>query len=201
MVYVRMEKLGLKRFNLRNKSPTSFVYATRRDFSNSKKLLILIHGRGEGRAGTWTRLLILYNSLYIGSQLPIIRRALLKKFDVLVMNTNDIKRFYRGQIIKIPGSSTPEQHAITVWDKFVANARNLGKVVLVARSYGGVVTLELARQRPDFFRIVSRVAFADSVHSFAKPAHNMALLENFRRVNISEYILYIYIYEYMHRIM
>lgn len=181
IIYKKMEKAGLKRYYLNRGWPSTFVYATRRNFTNSKKLMIIIHGSGKVRAGQWSRRLILYHSLGKGSQMKYIDDARKYGYDLLVMNTNDNVRYNRsGQPVFIPGSETPERHAISVWDRFVAPSRNIGKVVVMAHSYGGVVTLTLARYRPQqFFRLVKRVAFTDSVHSFLRPRENYPLLPYF----------------------
>lgn len=103
-------------------------------------------------------------------------------FDVLVMNTNDNYREAQGNWIPIMGSSSPQEHASTVWDRFITPAKNLGPVAIVAHSYGGVVTLDLAERKTNFSSIVRRVAFTDSVHSFETPSSNMKLLHIFRPV-------------------
>ena len=46
---------------------------------------------------------------------------------------------------KIPESGSPEEHARTVWNRFVRPA-NADDVVIVAHSYGGVVVLDLATE-------------------------------------------------------
>lgn len=181
MIYKKMEKAGLKRYYLNRSGPSTFVYATRRKFTNSRRLMIIIHGNGKVRAGQWSPRRIIYHSWDEGTQLPYIKEAIARGYDVLVLNTNDHIRYIRnGQRMRIPGSTTAEQHAITVWDKFVAPSRNLRGVYIVAHSYGGVVTLALAQNRPrQFFRLVKRVAFTDSVHSFLKSRQNYALLPYF----------------------
>ena len=42
----------------------------------------------------------------------------------------------------IPGSESPEDHVKTVWKNIVAK-----NIVIIAHSYGGVVTMELATAR------------------------------------------------------
>lgn len=181
IVYKKMEGLNLIKINLSPKDPnTTFVFATKRDFSNSKKLLILIHGAGGTRAGQWSRKLLIFHSLTKGSQLPYIEQAIQLGYDILVMNTNDNKRKSKD----IAGSSTPQEHASTVWDKFITSANNIGPVVIVAHSYGGDVTLSLARRKNNFKNLIKRVAFTDSVHSFKEPAVNLALLDVFKPVSL-----------------
>lgn len=57
-VYDLLLENGLKKLYVPDDIPnedTTFVFANRDDFSNSKKLLILIHGSGVVRAGQWAR--------------------------------------------------------------------------------------------------------------------------------------------------
>lgn len=180
----RMQQAGLMKVYLNpNDGASPYVFATRTNFSNSRKLLILIHGSGETRAGQWSRRLIINHSLSKGSQLPYIEKARQLGFDILVMNTNERSRYINGQWYSVTGSSTPERHASYVWDTFITPARNLGLVAIVAHSYGGVVTLDLARTKPNFRALVSRVAFTDSVHSFINPPQNYSLLGWFKSVS------------------
>lgn len=182
-IYNRMKQAGLKKVYLNpNDLFSPFVFATRTNFSNSLKVLILIHGNGETRAGQWSRRLIINHSLNKGSQLPYIKQAKQSGWDILVMNTNDRHRYYNGRWNQITGSATPEQHASYVWNAFITPARNLGPVSIVAHSYGGVVTLELARSKPNFHLIVNKVAFTDSIHSFINPSANYNLLRIFKPV-------------------
>ncbi|XP_031635327.1 FAM172 family protein homolog CG10038 isoform X2 [Contarinia nasturtii] len=136
-------------------SPTSsFVFGTKTDFKNTKKLLFLIHGSGVVRAGQWSRSLIINQSINHGTQLPYIKRAISLGYDVLVTNTNQNENL------------SPEEHIITVWEQLIAPVYDtIDSFALVAHSYGGVVTLRLAKNYPDaFLEKCFAIGFTDSVH-------------------------------------
>lgn len=163
-VYELLEKEGLHRIPLTPKDPKStFVFASKRDFSDTDKLMILIHGTGVVRAGQWTRSLIINESLDKGTQLPYIRRARALGYEVLITNTNDNMREKKP----VPDSDSAEQHGYSVWDRFISPCSNLKHIAIVAHSYGGIVTVKLAQHKPEEFkRLVVAVAFTDSVHGF-----------------------------------
>lgn len=168
-VHKKLEAMGLYRIKLNPNDPygrTSFVFCTQPDLRNVTKLLILIHGSGEVRAGEWSRSLIINESLQKGSQLPYIRQGIQHGYDVLVMNTNDHYRYNKQYNTKllIPGSETAEIHAQSVWNVLIATS-TVQNIAIVAHSYGGVVTTALAAYAPrGFLNRVSAVAFTDSVH-------------------------------------
>lgn len=139
-----------------------FVFISK-DFSrNDEKLLVIIHGSGVVRAGQWSRRLIINDGLEQGSQLPYIKRAVDRGYSVLVMNTNQNKDLSDE---KYPGRGNPEKHAISVWHLLVQKRSKARHVAIVAHSYGGVVTLELAKEfEGDFMRRVFSVSLTDSVH-------------------------------------
>ena len=66
----------------------------------------------------------------------------------------------------IPGSESPEQHAATVWSELVTSCQ-AERVIIIAHSYGGVVTQSLASHPGLGAEVRARVAavlFTDSVH-------------------------------------
>ncbi|XP_072922601.1 cotranscriptional regulator ARB2A homolog isoform X6 [Hemitrygon akajei] len=120
--------------------PKSFIFMSEDAMSNPDKLMVLIHGNGVVRVGQWARRLIINEDLDSGTQIPFIKRA---------MDDN----------------STPEEHALYVWDHFISRS-SAKNVVFVAHSYGGLVFLELMIQREAEMksRVIS-VALTDSVHN------------------------------------
>lgn len=165
-VYSLLEQNGLQRIPLTPNDPQStFVFASKSDFSSTDKLMVLIHGTGVVRAGQWSRSLIINQSLDKGTQLSYIKHARDLGYEVLVTNTNDNYRDSRP----VPGSDRAEAHGRSVWDRFISPAKNLKHVAIVAHSYGGIVTVNLAQHKPDEFkRLVFGVAFTDSVHGFGR---------------------------------
>lgn len=134
------------------------------ELAEAARLLVLVHGSGVVRAGQWARRLIINNGLDEGTQLPYIRRALAAGYGVIVCNTNDNHRLVDRRKRFIQGSSNPEEHLLTVWDTLVKPSA-AREVALVAHSYGGVVTLNLAQQRwSQVSQRVKAVALTDSVH-------------------------------------
>lgn len=143
-MYELLEKNGLHRIYIPSNIPESdatFVFSTKRELNNVKKLLILIHGSGVVRAGQWARRLIINESLDHGTQIPFINKARELGYEVLVLNTNDNQR--NGK--EITGHSSPSTHAISVWAQLIANA-NIEGIAIVAHSYGGVVAMDLVRE-------------------------------------------------------
>lgn len=160
-VYDLLVKEGLERISIpvEGREPRTFVFQSRDALSNSKKLLLIIHGSGVVRAGQWARSLIINDSIEKGTQLGYIRRAMALGYGVLVLNTNDNKR--EGTPIR--GSESPEQHSTYVWDNLIVKAQ-ARHIAIVAHSYGGVVTMNLLTERPDALNRVIAIALTDSVH-------------------------------------
>uniref|UniRef100_A0A1B0GIA4 Arb2 domain-containing protein n=1 Tax=Lutzomyia longipalpis TaxID=7200 RepID=A0A1B0GIA4_LUTLO len=138
----------------------TFIYSTSKEFLNAEKLLVLIHGSGVVRAGQWSRSLIINHSIAAGTQLPYIEKARNMGFEVISTNTNDNHR--DGKSIRYSEDSV--EHAIYVWEKYIMPS-NPKSVAIVAHSYGGIVTMELAKKFPEFFQEkVFAIGLTDSVH-------------------------------------
>lgn len=164
-VYNLLEKdLGLHKLLVpKNYANGTFIFASK-DYEKKDVLLVLIHGCGVVRAGQWARSLIINENIEMGSQISYIKKALEKDYGVLVLNTND-NSTKDGNTI--PHSSTPEEHALYVWKTYISKA-NATSVVIVAHSYGGVVTVSLADEvRKEFEERVKAIALTDSVHSYS----------------------------------
>lgn len=169
-VYERLEKdVGLKRLYLPDDVPqeeATFIFSTTEKLNKPKKLLVLIHGSGVVRAGQWARSLIINHSMESGTQIPYINKGREQGYEVLLTNTNDNYRKVAGGGTKgIKGSRNPTEHAVSVFEKYIIPSEPEA-VAIVAHSYGGVVTVELAQKFPQFFKEkVFAVGFTDSVHS------------------------------------
>lgn len=165
-VYQLLLDMGLHKLRVPESAPegdSSFVFASKPDVSKSEKLLLLIHGSGVVRAGQWSRSLIINHSLDHGTQIPYIKRALESGYDVLVANTN---QNFRANRKPITGSSSPTEHARTVWQSTLNAMADVKSFAIVAHSFGGVVTVDLASKYADVFQQKCfGVAFTDSVHS------------------------------------
>lgn len=189
-VYQLLLDIGLKKIPIpAPETPNSgFVFGTKSDFSNTKKLLILIHGSGVVRAGQWSRSLIINHSLDHGTQIPYIKRAISLGYDVLVTNTNHNHREENGRRITLPGNKSPSAHAYSVWQQLIAPAYDsIDSFAVVAHSYGGVVTLDLARRYPNqFVEKCFAVGFTDSVHPTSSVVGNAELLKWFENVSYNQ---------------
>ena len=161
-VYTLLEKQGgLEKIEVGPSNPKSFIFCSRNHMT-SKKVLVLIHGSGVVRAGQWARRLIINNDLDKGTMLPFITHAKETGWGVVVLNTNMKTDDKTGKVIE--GSESPEGHANTVWEDVVAKS-DAKNIVIIAHSYGGVVTMNLVRTFPtDFMERVSGVFMTDSVH-------------------------------------
>lgn len=61
-IYEMLIELGLQKISVPDGIPAdeaTFIFASRPDFSDSEKILVLIHGSGAVRAGQWARRLLL----------------------------------------------------------------------------------------------------------------------------------------------
>ncbi|XP_055854836.1 FAM172 family protein homolog CG10038 [Episyrphus balteatus] len=168
IIYELLEQNGMVRVYTPENVPkeqATFIFTSREKLDKPKKLLVLIHGSGYVRAGQWARSLIINNSLDHGTVLPYIKKARELGYDILVTNTNDNYRESEDGTMKvIPGHNNPINHAVTVWEKYVAGS-SPESVAIVAHSYGGSVTLALAKQFEQFFKHkVFAVALTDSAH-------------------------------------
>jgi len=161
-VYSLLEVRGkLDRIAVGPAKPKSFIFCSS-DYKSREKLLVLIHGSGVVRAGQWARRLIINEDLDKGTMLPFIAHASEAGWGVVVMNTNMNTETDTGR--DIPGSETPEEHAETVWSEVIAKSE-AKNIVIIAHSFGGVVTMNLARTfKTDFLDRVTGVFLTDSVH-------------------------------------
>lgn len=163
-VYELLEENGMHKIYVGDpdipKEQKTFVFSSSKELVDVDKLMVIIHGSGVVRAGQWARSLIINDCIDSGTVLPYIKKARDSGFAVLVTNTND--NYRNGK--KIPGSASPEAHAQTVWETIIQPA-NPKLIAIVAHSYGGVVTVQLASKfKDDFEKRVFAVAFTDSVH-------------------------------------
>lgn len=195
-VYQMLLDAGLHKIYLSSdESPeSSFVFGTKKDFKNTKKLMILIHGSGVVRAGQWSRSLIINHSTDHGTQIPYIKRAISLGYEVLVTNTNHNHVMANGKRVSLKGSESPEAHIVSVWEHLIAPAYDtIDSFVVVAHSYGGVVTLKMAEKYPEeFLNKCVAVGFTDSVHYAGMLSDN--LLQWFKKVKNRAFCLNIHKY-------
>lgn len=167
-VYDLMLDNGMQRLRIpldaKPDAETSFIFSSQMELKRPKKLLVLIHGSGVVRAGQWARSLIINHQVDSGTQIPYINEGRKRDFEVVSMNTNEN---YGSSGNKLPHSDSPVAHAKYVWENIIMPA-DPESVCIVAHSYGGHVTMWLARNYPQFFKEkVFAVAFTDSVENSA----------------------------------
>jgi len=140
----------------------SFIFCSP-DVQQKSKIVVMIHGAGVVRAGQWARRLIINEDLNKGTMLPYINHIHKRGWGVVVMNTNHNSD---EKDREIPGSGSPEEHADTVWSEIIKDCK-AEQIVVIAHSYGGVVTMSLAGSEVssnDFKNRVVGVFLTDSVH-------------------------------------
>jgi len=124
-------------------------------FTNENVLLVLICGSGAVRAGQWARSLCINDSLNTGTVIPYLDDAHKEGWSTIVLNPNFLSKTL----------TSPEKHVLYVWDNFIAKSP-AKKILLVAHSYGGVLTTHLiAKREEQVLDRVKGIAFTDSVHS------------------------------------
>ena len=143
-VYRLLETAGrLDRLQLLD-SDGSFVFVSS-DWRSCERLVVLIHGSGVVRAGQWARRLVMNEDLEKGTQLPYIQRAREEGYGVIVMNTNQNTVVRGGGEVEIPGSETPLDHGVTVWERLVKKSK-AKDIVIVAHRYYRVSQKKLWKQ-------------------------------------------------------
>lgn len=165
--------------------PRSFFFMSKNALTSSSTLIVLLQDRGVFRAGQWGCRTIVSEGLVHGTQILFIKMALERHGGVIVLNPNDnfvdlkTEKEKLGfsarkealtstqSVWRIPkrGSSSPEEHTLYVWDRFISEsaAKN---VAFIAHGYGGLVFVDLLVQRKwEVMNKVYSVAFIDSAHN------------------------------------
>ena len=87
---------------------------------------------GAVRAGVWGRSVCINENFDLGSMIPQVYWALLKKILVIIMNPNE--NYYKNEII--PLNESMESHAKFVWRNYILNS-GFSKLLVIAHSAGG----------------------------------------------------------------
>mmetsp|Transcript_29758 Transcript_29758/g.33186 ORF Transcript_29758/g.33186 Transcript_29758/m.33186 type:complete len:398 (+) Transcript_29758:81-1274(+) len=134
-----------------------------KNYDTADKLLLLIQGLGQVRAGQWARSLCINEDLSKGSILPYLVEARSRGYAIIVFNPNKNEGRVKNRMVQIRHNKSPENHACYVYDKFVASSK-AKDVVIIAHSYGGIATLNLLYQKDELLSRLRCVALTDSVH-------------------------------------
>ncbi|KAF6020418.1 NEK1 [Bugula neritina] len=141
-------------------SPGSFIFATE-NWRYCERLMILIHGSGNVRAGQWTQRLMISGSLDQGTQLPYIRKAKECNYEVIVLNTNDNQS-------DTAGCRSPRDHGEYVWTHYITKC-TAKQIAIKSHSAGGsVVAHLLSKFEDDFQNRVRANAFTGDCCLFGK---------------------------------
>jgi len=110
-------------------------------------------------------------------------------YDVLVTNTNNNYRFENNTRIILKGNERPESHITSVWEQLIAPVFDtIESFSIVAHSYGGVVTLAMARKyRNAFLDKCFAIAFTDSVHRVRQSGRSSKMANWFKN-NARNYV-------------
>jgi pimeloyl-ACP methyl ester carboxylesterase len=95
---------------------------------------------------------------------PHISKAKELEYGIVVANPNQNVVMTPEGMVKIPGSESPEDHTIYVWDKVLGGVPEGTPIDIIAHSNGGRCFLTLLAERPDVLKRVRRVVFTDSFH-------------------------------------
>jgi hypothetical protein len=164
--------------------PQCDIYASPDFFTNEERLLCLIQGTGNVRAGIWARSVCINESLELGSVLPFLDDAVKNKMSVIVFNPNERKDPITGKTI--PEFVTMERHCLWVWNNIVKKYSKAKEIYIVAHSMGGYCTVDLVKVFTDDLNdgLIKRIAFTDSVHSTRCRILDKKTLANLQKVSI-----------------
>jgi len=176
-----------------NEEPRVNIFHTKEAFSTTGKLMVIICGTGQVRAGQWARSLCINESLASGSILPYLQRAKKEGYEVVVLNPNfnnvevprskksnatfyvkrespDGKGYLEFEVVSIRGHETPLGHVKNIWKNYIEKSK-ASQIVLVAHSFGGFLCCQLLSDEEGTIfegkepKRVKAIALADSAHS------------------------------------
>ena len=162
-IYIQslMKEAGLIEVWIPQSNPSINIFLSQDFYTNHNKLLIIIQGKGEVRAGQWSRKVCINENLENGSNLPYIFEAMSLGYSIIVLNPNYNKDINGNVIID---NANMIEHTLFVWENFIGKAR-AQYIGIVAHSCGGICVLNLIK---NFFKEVTKrvkvVALLDSVH-------------------------------------
>lgn len=161
-------------YNLQNvKLPSEVnIFLSADYYENTEKLLVLIQGSGDVRAGVWSRSVCFKSSLHQGSMFPCVEYARDNGYSLIILNPNVVTDRCTHQF----------EHCEFVWENLIRNS-SAKEIYILAHSFGGVCTTRLLLKYYDeFVSRVKAIALTDSVH--AAYANNRNCEELFRRLTV-----------------
>ncbi|KYQ89731.1 esterase/lipase/thioesterase domain-containing protein [Tieghemostelium lacteum] len=150
---------------------------------NTGTLVMVICGSGQVKAGQWARSVCINDNLDNGSILPYLEKFNQLNYSSIVLNPNNnyyevpleladddptLPKELPKQRQAIKGSESPLKHLFYIFDNIISKSP-AKKFIIIAHSYGGVITSELLDQRTDKLKDkLKLIALTDSVHSLSK---------------------------------
>ena len=138
--------------------PATSVLASA-DWITASKLLLIIQNASGSMMGIFSRSLCLEQGLSKGSMLPYVDRALSLGYGVIILrpNANSViineqppevtttgKQIPSKEIkLLIPGSESPEIHALCVWENVVTKNEVAREIILLGYGNGAILCKEL----------------------------------------------------------
>lgn len=129
-------------------SPSTNILASR-NWMTASKLLLIIQNASGSMMGIFSRSLCLEQGLRKGSMLPFVDRALVGGYAVLILrpNANSVisgtQPDGKPRKIPVPGSESPEVHALCVWENVVARNEKATHIALLGYGNGAYLCKEL----------------------------------------------------------
>ncbi|KAH9094702.1 hypothetical protein LEN26_018106 [Aphanomyces euteiches] len=148
-------------------------------YSTSKKILLFL--TDSGPLGLWKDAAnVPVDVDHPFAMLPYLHRAQQEGFSLFVCNpfSNSAKVFEEGgfeRVVPIPQSSTPKEHLLFVWEKYVMPTK--ADVSIVAFHRGGSLAVTLLQEIESARNKIHRIAFVESKHVVDRDKSTSGVLE------------------------
>lgn len=93
------------------------------EWQTAAKLLIILQNNVGSQLGVWSRSICVSKGLRAGSTLSFLEKAYEAGYAVVICNPNLNSVTVDGGKVAIPGSSFPEEHALYVYENYVASSK------------------------------------------------------------------------------
>jgi len=94
-----------------------------RNWETAPKLLVILQNHVGSQLGMWSRSTCVSKGLRAGSMLPFLEQAHQGGYAVIVCNPNLNSVMVDGEKLAVPASAFPEEHALYVYETFVAHCQ------------------------------------------------------------------------------
>ncbi|KAM3577545.1 hypothetical protein VYU27_000708 [Nannochloropsis oceanica] len=117
-----------------------------RDWEIAPKLLVILQNHVGSQLGMWSRSTCVTKGLRAGSMLSFLEQAHESGYAVIVCNPNLNSVVVDGQKLAVPASAFPEEHALYVYETFVANSQ-AQNVFLFGYGNGAMLCKEMLQRQ------------------------------------------------------